>query len=120
MAGTELTLRLPPELAEQLRVLAVASNHTVEDIVVCQLRAALAPTRRAEQVGVPSPLRCCTLLSSQESSIGAIQGRVARSGARGRATTLACRRVLLPRPAKLVPAPTCAALFRQPALTAAA
>lgn len=76
MAGTELTLRLPPDLAEQLRVLAVASNHTVEDIVECQLRAALAPARHPEQVGVrlseqmgaAQPAR--GPLSSQEISIG--------------------------------------------------
>lgn len=50
MTGTELTLRLPPDLAEQLQALAGASNHAVEDVALAQLRAALT-------VGQPGLLR---------------------------------------------------------------
>lgn len=50
MASSEFSLRLPPDLAEQLKCLAIASNHSVEDIVVSHLRAALARGRQAEQV----------------------------------------------------------------------
>jgi hypothetical protein len=62
MAGTEVTLRFPPDLAEQLHVLAVASNHSVEDLVVSHLRAALARGWPAEQptaggAGSPRPLQ---------------------------------------------------------------
>lgn len=93
MASTELTVRLPPDLAEQLQVLATASNHSVDDIVLAQLRAALALGRPAEQVRVWDA--ACFLCVSHDLT-ALIVGQWAMSEIQrleaSSATTLTCRR----------------------------